>query len=157
MESTRARRIDPAGVIISSLLLAGAAVMLWDTSRLTITSTYGVGPKMMPIVVASGMALLAVANLFMTWRGELPASAGMDPKAVLFILGGLVALIAVIGFGIGFIPAIAILFATTAAAFGRRALLADLAIGLSLGFAVYLLFAKLLTLSLPMGPIERLL
>jgi putative tricarboxylic transport membrane protein len=45
----------------------------------------------------------------------------------------------------------------TAAAFGRRAFLTDLAIGFGLGLVVYLLFVKLLTLSLPVGPIERLL
>ena len=49
------------------------------------------------------------------------------------------------------------LFAATAAAFGRRAIHIDLAIGLVLGTAAYLMFAKLLSLSLPMGPVERLL
>ena len=51
----------------------------------------------------------------------------------------------------------AILFAATAAAFGRRAVLADLAIGLVIAVAIYLLFSKLLSLSLPVGPIERLI
>ena len=49
------------------------------------------------------------------------------------------------------------LFAATAAAFGRKAVIIDLVIGAVLGIAVYLLFDKLLTLSLPAGPIERLL
>lgn len=79
-----------------------------------------------------------------------------DPKAIVFILGGLAALIALIGWGGGFIPATAILFATTAAAFGRRAFLTDLGIGLGLGLLIYLAFDKLLTLSLPAGPIEKL-
>ena len=57
----------------------------------------------------------------------------------------------------GFIPAMTILFATTATAFGRRAYLVDLAIGLALATGAYLMFAKLLSLSLPMGPLERLL
>jgi putative tricarboxylic transport membrane protein len=33
---------------------------------------------------------------------------------------------------------------------------ADLAIGFGLGLAAYLMFSKVLTLSLPTGPIERL-
>ena len=66
-------------------------------------------------------------------------------------------LIAIIEFGGGFIPAIAILFAATSAAFGRRAVIADLIIGAVLALIVFLLFSKLLTLSLPMGPLERLL
>ena len=65
-------------------------------------------------------------------------------------------MIVLIGIGGGFIPAITILFAATAAAFGRRAILADLAIGFVLGTGAYLMFAKLLSLSLPMGPLERL-
>ena len=78
-------------------------------------------------------------------------------KAIVLILGGLAALIAIIGFGGGFILATTILFAMTAAAFGRRAFLADLAIGFVLAVVIYLMFDKLLTLSLPAGPLERLL
>ena len=50
----------------------------------------------------------------------------------------------------------AILFAATATAFGRRAIHIDLGIGLVLAVLVFLMFDKLLTLSLPAGPIERL-
>jgi putative tricarboxylic transport membrane protein len=134
-----------------------AAVILWDMSRLQITSVYGVGPKAMPIVIAAGLALLSIGNLVMALRGKLPDRESADPKAILLILGGLAALIALIGLGGGFIPATAILFATTSAAFGRKAFLADLAIGAGLGVVIFLLFDKLLTLSLPAGPLERLL
>jgi putative tricarboxylic transport membrane protein len=51
----------------------------------------------------------------------------------------------------------AVLFATTATAMGRRKPAADLAIGLALGLLVYLMFAKLLSLSLPAGPLESLI
>jgi putative tricarboxylic transport membrane protein len=152
-----ARRIDRAGLVIALLLLTTAGVIFWDASNLQITSVYGVGPKVMPIVVGAGLALLAIGNLVMALRGELPPRESADPKAILLILGGLAALIALIGLGGGFIPATAILFATTAAAFGRRAFFTDLAIGFVLGLVVFLLFDKLLTLSLPAGPIERLL
>jgi putative tricarboxylic transport membrane protein len=111
----------------------------------------------MPIVVATGLALLGIGNLIIAIRGELPHRETGDPKAILLIVGGLAALIAMIGFGGGFILGMTILFAMTAAAFGRRAFLTDLAIGFGLGLVVYLLFVKLLTLSLPVGPIERLL
>jgi putative tricarboxylic transport membrane protein len=63
----------------------------------------------------------------------------------------------VMAVGGGFIAGTALLFAATATAFGRRAPVTDLAIGLALGAVVYLLFVKLLSLSLPMGPLERLL
>ena len=80
-----------------------------------------------------------------------------DGRALLWIGGGLVGLIACIALGGGFIIATAILFSCTARGFGREALLVDIAIGLALGTAIYLLFLKLLTLSLPTGPLEALL
>jgi putative tricarboxylic transport membrane protein len=150
------RRIDRAGIAIAAMLALIAAVIIWDQSRLQLTATYGLGPRAMPIVVAAGLVLLAIGNLVMGLRGELPARESADPKAILFILGGLAALIAVIGLGGGFVIATAILFAATAAAFGRRAFLTDLVIGFVLGLFIYLVFTKLLALSLPAGPLENL-
>ena len=57
----------------------------------------------------------------------------------MLIIGGLVALMTLIGIGGGFI-------------LGTVPPLPDLAIGFVLAVVVYLLFAKLLALSLPMGP-----
>ena len=150
-------RIDRAGVAIAGLLLLLAAVIFWDTTTLQLAPTYGVGPKAMPMVVAAGLVLLAIGNLVLALRGDFPARDEFDPKAVALILGGLISLIAIIGLGGGFISATMILFAATSAAFGRRAILVDLGIGLVLSVVVFLVFSKLLTLSLPMGLIERLL
>jgi len=150
-------RPDTAGIVIAGVLLCLAAVILWDTTRLQLAPTYGLGPKAMPYVVGAGLVLLAAANFFLAWRADFPAREDLDPRAIVLILGGLAGLIATIGLGGGFIPATTILFAATAAAFGRRATHIDLAIGLVLGLAIYLLFDKLLTLSLPAGPLERLL
>jgi putative tricarboxylic transport membrane protein len=111
----------------------------------------------MAYVVASGMAVLAFGNAFLAWRGDFPERESFDPKAIVLILGGFAALIAIIALGGGFIPATAVLFAATSTAFGRRAIVTDLLIGAGLAVAVFLLFDKLLTLSLPAGPIERLL
>ncbi|HXO69177.1 MAG TPA: tripartite tricarboxylate transporter TctB family protein, partial [Bradyrhizobium sp.] len=66
-------------------------------------------------------------------------------------------LIAIIGLGGGFILATTELFVTTSRAFGRRAILADLAIALVMTTMIYLAFDRLLTLSLPAGPLERLM
>ena len=89
--------------------------------------------------------------------GGLPRRDSLDWKPIILIIGGLAVLIAFIKFGIGFIPATAVLFAATSAAFGRRAFIVDLIIGFVVGIIIYLLFSKLLTLSLPMGPLERLI
>ena len=144
-------------MVIAGALLALAAVIFWDTTSLQLAATYGVGPKAMPYVVASGLVLLAAGNFLLAWRADLPVRDRIDPRAIALIVGGLAALIATIGLGGGFIAAATILFAVTSAAFGRRAIHIDLAIGLVLALSIYLLFDKLLTLSLPAGPLERLL
>ena len=151
------RRVDPAGLVIAAALAVLAAVLVLDANRLPSTSMYGMGPEAMPIVVATGLGILAIANLIDALRGNLPPRESTDPKPVLLILGGLVLLIAIIGLGGGFIPATSVLFVATSAAFGRRAILADLAIALVMSTLVYLAFDRLLTLSLPAGPLERLL
>jgi len=152
-----ARKSDPAGIVVAALLALTAGVVAFDASRLELGQTYGLGPKAMPYVVAAGLVLLAIGNLVMGLRGDLPPRESSDPKALVQILGGLAILIAIIGFGGGFIPATTVLFAMTAAAFGRRAFLVDVAIGFVLAFVIYLMFDKVLTLSLPAGPLERLL
>ena len=93
----------------------------------------------------------------MARREGLPRPDPADPVALGWAVAGLVGLIGTIGLGLGFIVATAVVFALTARAMGRRALFADLGIGLALGLAIYLMFAKVLTLSLPMGPLERLI
>ena len=158
MDGTQERsRMDPAGIVVAVLLAVLAGIVWWDMTTLRISSVYGVGPKAMPIVIAAGLALLAIGNLVMAWQGDLPARESLDYKAILLIIGGLAAVIVLMQLGGGFIAGITILFAATAAAFGRRAFLVDLGIGFVLAVVVYVLFVKLLTLSLPVGPLERLL
>jgi putative tricarboxylic transport membrane protein len=151
------RRVDHAGLVIALMLAAVAAVLVWDAQQLQSNTTYGMGPEVMPIVIAIGLGILAIANLVEALQGNLPPRESADPKAVLLILAGLALLIAIIGLGGGFILATTALFVTTSTAFGRRAILADLAIALVMTTLIYLAFDRLLTLSLPAGPLERLL
>ncbi|MCA6099223.1 MULTISPECIES: tripartite tricarboxylate transporter TctB family protein [Bradyrhizobium] len=152
-----ARRVDRAGVVIAAALAGLAAVLVWDASKLPSTTMYGMGPEAMPVVIAIGLVILAIGNLIDALRGNLPPRESMDPKPVWLIIGGLALLIAIIGLGGGFILATSALFVTTSAAFGRRAVLVDTAIALVITTLIYLAFDKLLTLSLPAGPLERLL
>jgi putative tricarboxylic transport membrane protein len=151
------RGVDRAGIVIAAILALLAAVLVWDSRQLPATSMYGMGPEVMPVVIAIGLGLLAIGNLVDALRGNLPARESADPKAVLLILAGLAMLIAIIGLGGGFILATSSLFVTTSAAFGRRAILTDVMIALVLSTLIYLAFDRLLTLSLPSGPLERLL
>ncbi|MEP9376938.1 tripartite tricarboxylate transporter TctB family protein [Aquabacter sp. CN5-332] len=148
---------DIPGMLVAAGLLALAGLIWWDTTRLAQRVVYGVGPDAAPKVVAIGLALLAVANFAMALRGALPARKRDDWRPLVFIVGGMLALMAILSFGGGYILATAVLFTATAAAFGRRAIVADFIIGLVVGVVTYLLFAKLLTLSLPVGPLESLI
>ena len=157
MSTSSHRRIDAAGLVIALILLILAGLVWWDMTKLQILSPYDLGPKVMPIVVSGCLAILAIGNAISAFRGELPARDSLDWRPIILILGGLAALILLIAFGGGFIIGTALLFATTSAAFGRRAFLVDLLIGFVLAVLVYVLFSKLLALSLPAGPLERLI
>jgi len=151
------RRIDVAGLVIALILLVLAGLVWWDMTKLQLLSPYDVGPKAMPVIVSAGLAVLAIGNGIGAFQGNLPARDTLDWKPIVLILGGLACLIVLIALGGGFMIGTAVLFATTSAAFGRRAFVTDLVIGAVLAVVIYLLFAKLLTLSLPAGPLERLL
>jgi len=157
MTTHQQRRVDVAGLAIALILLALAGLVWWDMSKLQILSPYDLGPKVMPVVVSIGLGILALGNAVAALRGDLPARDSLDWKPIILILGGLAILIALIAMGWGFMIGTAILFAATSTAFGRRAFLTDLLIGAGLALFVYLLLGKLLTLSLPAGPLENLL
>jgi putative tricarboxylic transport membrane protein len=168
MQGREGRGFAVSELAVGVCLLALAGVILFDAQRLAPGSIHGVGPGAAPVIVAGGLILLGLATLFAAWRGGAPVpdaaetatdGAKTDPIGVLAILGGLAAFIAVIGLDGGFVVATTLLFAGTAWAFGARgpaAAPASVAIGFGLSSVVYLAFTKLLSLSLPQGPLERL-
>ena len=157
MPATSPRKpVDRAALGVGVFLLALAGLAAWDAGHLTLTSTYGMGPEAMPYVIAGGLAALAIGHFVVAVRSALPEREPFDLHALAWIAAGLLALIVVIGVGGGFIAAMMLLFAATARAFGRTAVVTDLLIGLGLGVLAYLMFSKLLTLSLPQGPLEAL-
>jgi putative tricarboxylic transport membrane protein len=157
INDTPKRRVDRAGIVIALLLAGIATVLAWDASTVQSNTLYGMGPQAMPFVIALGLGVLAIGNLIEAWRGLLPRREDADLKAVLLILSGLALLIGIIAIGGGFILATTALFVATSSAFGRRAILSDFTAGFVLTTLIYLMFDRLLTLSLPAGPLERLL
>ncbi len=153
---TLSKRIDRPALVVAVLLLACAAIVARDAASQTIVSTYGMGPTAVPYLVSACLAALGLAHLVVAFRDGIPKPGPADAQAVLWILGGLVGLVACIALGGGFILATALIFACTARGLGRRAFAVDLGIGLALGLVIFLVFLKLLTLSLPAGPVEHL-
>lgn len=148
--------VDRAGLVIALALLLLAAVLIVDAMNIQANVVYGMGPQVMPIIIAIGLIVLAIGNGINALRGDMPEREDMDFRPVGLVLAGLAAMIATIGLGGGFIPAMTMLFAATATAFGRRAIVVDLIVGFVIATIIYLVFSKLLTLGLPTGPLEQL-
>jgi putative tricarboxylic transport membrane protein len=153
----QAKRFDVAEFVLGLALIATAVVLWIDSALLSPGSMYGVGPSAAPKIIAGGLALLGLATLLVALRGTPADTESADWTAVLVMLAGFVALIALIAWGSGFIAASTILFAATSWAFGRRAVVTDVVLGAVLATCIYLVFTKLLTLGLPQGPFERLI
>ncbi|WP_275786406.1 tripartite tricarboxylate transporter TctB family protein [Pararhizobium gei] len=154
--STETRRPDWAALAIAVFLAALAAVIFWDASRLANMGGYsGIGPATIPFVVAGGLLLLAAWTVFEAWRGDFPARERQEIAPVAWIIGGL-ALQMLLLKTAGFSIATGLLFAATAGAFGKRKVWMTIPIGIILCLGIWLVFAGLLQLSLPAGPIERL-
>lgn len=218
-----AKRIDKASLVVALLLGLAAALVWYDAAGMTIGSRYGLGPEVMPRVIAGGLLVLSLGHVVSALRDGLPAPETVDATAVGWLSAGLLSLIFGVGSGLGFTPAMAMVFAATARGFAeprvsplatrlmlvalagfiialagsywsvilgpsgvwlnglyggiapligflstlvfvaaltlrpKRAGIRDLAIGIALGAVIYVLFTRLLTLSLPQGPLERLL
>jgi putative tricarboxylic transport membrane protein len=156
-EPNLSRRPDGAALVIAAVLAAIAAVIIWQTSQMRVPPVQAkVGPTVFPYVIAGGLLLLAVGTLVEALRGKFPARDRDNYVPILWIVGGLVAQLLLLTTA-GFAIATGVLFAFTAKAFGRGPLWKTIPIGIVFSFVVWFIFAKGLQLSLPAGPLERLI
>lgn len=150
------RRPDRAALAIAVALVAIAAVIIWDSMRLGAVAGYSpVGPATVPYAIAVCLIGLAIWTAVEAFRGEFPARDRQEMAPVVWVIAGLAAqmlLLKIAGFSI----ATGLLFAFTARAFGKRKLWFSIPIGIAISLAVWLVFAGLLQLSLPAGPLEKL-
>ena len=154
--TTETRRPDGAALVIALVLAGLAALIFWDVDRLGDVVGYSpVGPATVPQWIAFGLVGLAVWTAIAAFRRDFPEREHQEIAPVAWIIGGLAGqmlLLPTLGFSI----ATGVLFAATARAFGKRKLWISLPIGIAICLAVWLIFALLLQLSLPAGPLERL-
>ena len=148
---------DRAGLVIAVLLAVLAAVIFYETRAMKVTALYArVGPTTFPYVIATVLAVLAVGTALSALRGGFPQREPERLAPILWIVGGL-ALQLLLLKPAGFSIATGCLFALTARGFGRGPLWLTIPIGIVFSLAVWLIFSRLLMLSLPAGPLERLI
>jgi len=151
------RRPDRAALVIAAGLALLGAVVAIDTYSLPegIASYARVGPRAFPYAVAAVLGILAAATAIAAWRGEFPERPRDEYGPLAWIVGGLLVQLALIG-SLGFAISTGAVFAATARAFGRGPLWFTYPIGVAISLAIWLAFAKGLSLILPAGPLERL-
>jgi putative tricarboxylic transport membrane protein len=152
----RTRRPDWAALVIALVLVVMAGVIFYDVARLQGGNLYsGIGPATVPKGIAIGLIGLAIWTVLAALRRDFPEREHQEIPPVLFIVAGLAAQMLLLK-SAGFSIATGILFAMTAAGFGKRKFWISLPAGIVLSFVVWIIFARFLQLSLPAGPLERL-
>ena len=156
-EPNLSRRPDGAALVIAAILAAIAAVIIWQTSQMRVPPIQArVGPTVFPYIIAAGLLTLAAGTLVSALRGSFPTRDDDNYVPIFWIVGGLVAQLLLLSVA-GFAVATGVLFAFTAKGFGRGPLWKTIPIGIVFAFIVWFAFAKGLQLSLPSGPLERLI
>ncbi|WP_224701189.1 tripartite tricarboxylate transporter TctB family protein [Devosia aquimaris] len=152
-----ARRPDGAALVIALILAVIAGVIIWQTSQMRLPPVQQrVGPTVFPYVIAAGLLALSLGTLVQALRGSFPPREKGDMGPMLWIVAGLLAQIMLLSTA-GFAIATGLLFAFTAKGFGRGPLWQTIPIGIVFALLVWFIFARGLQLSLPAGPLERLL
>lgn len=150
------RRPDGVALAVAVFLAGLAALIFWDTSRLSALPNYSrIGPATVPFVIAVCLFGLAIWTAIAAFRRDFPVRERQEISPVAWIVGGLVLQLLLLK-PLGFSIATGLLFALTAAGFGKRKLWITIPVGIVLCLGVWLIFAGLLQLSLPAGPLEHL-
>jgi len=143
--------------LIAVVLAAIAAIIVWQTMQMRVMPIQAkVGPTVFPYIIAGGLAVLAAGTAISAFRGSFPARQKDNYAPMFWIVGGLVAQLLLLSTA-GFSIATGLLFALTARGFGRGPLWQTIPIGIVFAFIVWFIFSHGLQLSLPKGPLERLI
>lgn len=152
--------------LIAGLGIAGVA-LLFATGLPSIDATggySGLSPRFLPTIVVAGLSICAA--LLLVRRSSVPgepddgalqaAPVQANRVARLFtLLTGLAGMIALIG-TLGFVTCATLLLVAVARAFGSRRPLRDGLVGLAITLPLWLIFTRLLGLSLPLLPALRI-
>ena len=152
------RQPDKAAFGIAIFLALLAGIVAWDAAHLSssVASYSRIGAAAFPYAIAGLLLAAAFGTAVAAAKGDFPERDDLEFGRVGWILGGFLAQIVLLNLA-GFSIATGLLFALAARGFGGKPLWLTIPIGIALSFVVYLLFSKGLQLSLPQGPLERLI
>jgi len=151
------RRPNGAALVIAAILLAIAALLVWDASRLGGAASYArIGPATFAYAIGAFLAVLSVWTAWTAMWGDFPHWDVPDISPAFWIAAGMIVQMVLLK-PLGFSIATGLLFALTVRGFGRKPLWQAVAVGIPLAFLIWIVFARLLMLALPAGPLERLI
>jgi putative tricarboxylic transport membrane protein len=151
---------DRTGVVVGAGLLCLSALIVSQTLYATYSPGYErVGPKAFPFGIALGLGLLGLVAVgrALSGRDKHAEHEWLHFAPALWVIGGLLLQIGLLASGAGFILSTAVLFGLVARGFGRRPLALTLLVGVAVCLFLYVAFHFGLKLSLPKGPVERLI
>jgi putative tricarboxylic transport membrane protein len=145
-------------VVIAGVVLGLAALVFWQTAAIPVSPIYAkVGPTVVPVIAALGLALLGlilmVEALRGGWQSEPERNLAIDHAALMWIGAGLILNVVLIG-SAGFTLASTVLFVCVARAFGSRNIVRDGAVAIIFALATYFGFARTLGIDIGAGLIE---
>jgi len=155
-------RRDWPTALFCALLIAASVALFTTAQGIPVRPVDPVlGPRLFPLAITGGLGLLASLLLLRTVTG--PAEPATDAaEGPLRWTGAALVLAGLLLFGLlvetaGYIVGAAAMFILVARAFGSRRLGYDIAIGLALAGAIFVVFTLGLGLKLPAGNLPQLL
>jgi putative tricarboxylic transport membrane protein len=151
------RRPDGAALFIAFGLAALGSVLIWQGFAIPDKGGYaGIGSGGLPKFIGFALFALSLGHVLTALKFKAPALVRPHYVPVLWVIGGLTLQVILLGLA-GFSVASGLLFACTAAGFGKRTLALTIPIGVGLSLLIYGVFDQLLKLKLPAGLLETLI
>jgi putative tricarboxylic transport membrane protein len=151
------RRPNGAAFIIAAFLAGIGGLLIVEGRGIPDKGGYaGIGSGDAPVFIGACLIVLALAHVVTGLRSAGASVPRQQPVPILWIVAGLglqLALLHTAGFSI----ASGLLFACTAAAFGKRNLILTVPVGVAFALVIYGVFDQLLKLNLPAGIPETLI
>jgi putative tricarboxylic transport membrane protein len=145
-------------IVVALLLLAGCAIVVYDSMRVGISWREGEGPApgYFPFYVAVVLAIASVVNLVSALRGHGAGEIFVSLRPfgrVLAVLVPSIVYVALIEY-LGIYVASAIFIVGFMVAIGRQNPLKAIAVGVFVPACLFLMFEKWFLVPLPKGPLE---